>query len=131
VSTKRTGSAWRIVASIAGLFLVGHRSEGGLPLKTKKTLTSLFLVPFALSVVWQMGFAQEPNPISSAPNPAPAQNVEQVNQPDHVPLYHVRVVGRNLDAVNYFRRSGSTKIALRGTDLLPMAHDEARVKRTL
>jgi len=97
-------------------------------MKTNKTLTSYFLLPFALIVVWQIGFAQEPNPTSNAPNPAPTQTVEPVNQPDHIPLYRVRVVERNLDAVNYFHRSGSTKIGLRGTDLLPMAHGEARVK---
>lgn len=97
-------------------------------MKANKTLTSFFLLLFSLSVVWQIGFAQEPNPTSNAPNPAPAQNVEQVNQPDHVPLYRVRVVERNLDAVNYFHRGGSTKIRLRGTDLLPMAHGQALVK---
>ena len=97
-------------------------------MKTNKMLTSYFLLPFALIVVWQIGFAQEPNPTSNAPNPAPTLTVEPVNQPDHIPLYRVRVVERNLDAVNYFHRSGSTKIGLRGTDLLPMVHGEARVK---
>jgi outer membrane protein OmpA-like peptidoglycan-associated protein len=97
-------------------------------MKTRRALTG-FLLSLALCVVWQFGFAQEPNPTSNAPNPAPAaQNVEQVNQPDHVPLYRVRVVERNLDAVNYFHRSGSTEISLHGTDLLPQAHGNARIE---
>jgi outer membrane protein OmpA-like peptidoglycan-associated protein len=86
------------------------------------------LLSFALIIVWQAGFAQEPNPTTNAPNPAPAQNVEQVNRPDQAPLYRVRVVERNLDAVNYFHRSGSTEIGLRGTDLLPLAKGNARVR---
>ena len=96
-------------------------------MKTSETLTGFLLLSFAL-IVWQAGFAQEPNPTSNAPNPAPAQNVEQVNPPDQAPLYRVRVVERNLDAVNYFHRSGSTEIGLRGTDLLPLAHGEAKVR---
>jgi outer membrane protein OmpA-like peptidoglycan-associated protein len=97
-------------------------------MKRSKTLIGFFLLSFELIVAWKAGPAQEPNPTTNAPNPAPAQNVEQVNQPGHVPLYRVRVVERNLDAVNYFHRSGSTKIGLRGTDLLPFAHGDARVK---
>jgi outer membrane protein OmpA-like peptidoglycan-associated protein len=96
-------------------------------MKTSKTLIGFFLVSFAL-IGWQGGLAQEPNPTTNAPNPAPAQNVEQVTVPDQAPLYRVRVVERNLDAVNYFHRSGSTKVGLRGTGLLPLAHGEARVK---
>lgn len=98
-------------------------------MKTSARLKRFFLLLVGLSSLWQMGFAQEPNPTTSAPNyPQTQNNVEYVRQPDNVPLYRVQVVERNLDAVNYFHRSGSTEIALRGTELLPTAHGQARIK---
>ncbi len=50
-------------------------------------------------------FSQEPNPAS----------------------HGVKVVQRDLDAVNYLHRSGSTRIAFKGTTLLPQAKGEAKV----
>ena len=68
-------------------------------------------------------FAQEPNPTSV---PAPREAV--VTQSGDVFFYKVKVVQRDIDAVNYFHRSGSTKVGFQGTDLLPGAHGEADVK---
>lgn len=70
--------------------------------------------------------AQEPNPTAD-PNarPAGAQSAGEING---VPLYRVTVVQRDLDAVNYFHRSGSTKINLRGTALAPNIKGEAKVQ---
>jgi len=45
-----------------------------------------------------------------------------------IPLYRVTVVDRTMKAVNYRHRSGATKIDFRGTDLLPIAHGEAKVE---
>jgi len=45
-----------------------------------------------------------------------------------VPIYNVKVVQRELPAVNYFHRSGATKVGLRGTELMPAAKGEAEVK---
>ena len=67
--------------------------------------------------------AQEANPTSQT-NPN-ASAITQ--QPDGVYLYRVNVVQRDLDAVNYLHRSGSTRIGFKGTTLLPMAKGEARV----
>ena len=99
-------------------------------MKVSRGLIHFSFLILVLSNAGQGRSAQEPNPTTSSQPPAsvPVQNVEQVNQPEHVPLYRVRVVERNLDAVNYIHRSGATKIALRGTDLLPQAHGEAQVK---
>ena len=47
---------------------------------------------------------------------------------DGVPLYKIQVVGREIPAINYFHRSGSTKIGFQGTSLLPAAHGEAKVE---
>jgi outer membrane protein OmpA-like peptidoglycan-associated protein len=42
-------------------------------------------------------------------------------------IFHVKVVERNLDCVNYLHRSGTTTIGFQGTSLLPGAHGEAKV----
>ena len=47
-------------------------------MKVRKALTAFSFLLFALIFGWQAGLAQEPNPTTNAPNPAPAQNVEQV-----------------------------------------------------
>ncbi len=69
--------------------------------------------------------AQEPNPTTLAPG---AQSGEVVAQgPNGVYIYHVHVVERQLDAVNYLNRSGSTHVGFTGTNLMPGAHGEAKV----
>ena len=69
--------------------------------------------------------AQEPNPTSGLTD---NQAKQGVLVKDGIYLYRVKVVQRELDAVNYLHRSGSTKIAFRGTTLLPGAKGEASVK---
>ena len=67
--------------------------------------------------------AQEPNPTSQTTT----QNNEITKQENGIYLYRVKVIQRDLDAVNYFHRSDSTKIAFKGTTLLPAAKGEAKV----
>jgi outer membrane protein OmpA-like peptidoglycan-associated protein len=43
------------------------------------------------------------------------------------PLYRVQVIGRNIPAVNYFNRTGRTRIGFEGTSLLPHAKGQATV----
>jgi outer membrane protein OmpA-like peptidoglycan-associated protein len=45
----------------------------------------------------------------------------------HTPTFRVNVVSRNIDAVNYRHRSGSTKLDFAGTSLMPSANGEAKV----
>ena len=69
--------------------------------------------------------AQEPNPTAQT---APSQDADQIKkQDDGVYIYRVKVVQRDLDAVNYLHRSGSTNIAFKGTTLLPFARGDAKV----
>lgn len=82
-------------------------------------LSGLFLTGSSLV------FAQEANPTS---NITPQEAREAVQQKDGIYLYRVKVVQRDLDAVNYFHRSGSTKVAFKGTTLLPGGKGEASVK---
>ncbi len=58
--------------------------------------------------------AQEANP-TAQPNAAPAPMTQQGTY-DNVPLYKIEVVARDIPAINYFHRSGSTKIGFRGTE---------------
>src|SRR5271167_3249509 len=67
-------------------------------------------------------YGQEPNPTAQM---APPQQVEK--QDNGIYLYRVKVVQRDLDAVNYLHRSGSTNIGFKGTTLMPMAKGEAKV----
>ncbi|WP_260706443.1 OmpA family protein [Edaphobacter flagellatus] len=68
--------------------------------------------------------AQEPNPMAQQ---APADDNKITKESEGVYLYKVKVVQRDLDAVNYLHRSGSTRIAFKGTPLLPLAKGEAKV----
>ncbi|MCU1321904.1 MAG: OmpA/MotB domain protein [Acidobacteriaceae bacterium] len=64
--------------------------------------------------------AQEPNPTQGEPG--------QISKQDGIYIYRVKVVQRDLDAVNYLHRSGSTTIGFQGTTLLPGAKGEAKVE---
>src|SRR5271168_3941777 len=69
--------------------------------------------------------AQEPNPTAQT---APAQDSNEIKKQDNgIYIYRVKVVQRDLDAVNYLHRSGSTNIGFKGTTLLPLAKGMAKV----
>lgn len=65
-------------------------------------------------------FAQVPNPTQQNPTP--------VDTGASAPIFKVTVVSRTIPAVNYNHRSGTTKIDLRGTELMPMARGTADVQ---
>ena len=69
--------------------------------------------------------AQEANPTAGLDNAG--QTARPAGELNGVPLYRVTVVSRDLDAVNYLHRSGSTKIAFRGTPLAPSIKGQAKV----
>ena len=87
----------------------------------------LFLVTSALCSV---GFAQEANPTATQQWPQDPQQKQypQAEMRDGVPVYKVQVVGRDIPAINYFHRSGNTKIGFQGTSLLPEAKGSAAVE---
>src|SRR6202451_457865 len=68
--------------------------------------------------------AQEPNPTAQQ---QPQQPIMPTETENHVPLYKIQVVGRDIPAINYWHRSGSTKIGFAGTSLLPQGKGEANV----
>ena len=87
-----------------------------------------FAAALPLFVLLGMGArrAQEPNPTTIAPA---AQSANVVAEgPNGIFIYHVKVVQRELDAVNYLNRRGSTHIGFAGTDLMQSARGEAKVE---
>jgi outer membrane protein OmpA-like peptidoglycan-associated protein len=88
-------------------------------------------LPFLLaSTLCGLAVAQEANPTATHQWPQDQQQ-KQYPQPemrDGVPVYKVQVVGRDIPALNYFHRSGTTKIGFQGTSLLPEAKGSAVVE---
>jgi outer membrane protein OmpA-like peptidoglycan-associated protein len=96
-----------------------------------KSKVSSPLFAFLLATSATFLIAQEPNPTTQAsPQFEPPPATEQATM-DNVPLYKIEVVARDIPAINYFHRSGSTKIGFRGTELLPQARGEAKVESKL
>jgi len=89
---------------------------------------SMFL--FAGAALWAMpaAFAQTTTTTTTTQTVSPTQDSTTITKKNGVYFYQVNVVHRDLDAVNYFHRSGSTKIGFRGTSLLPKAKGEAKVQ---
>ena len=91
----------------------------------KKSAAAASAMALSLSGFCFIAMAQEANPTTVAPG---AQTGEVIAQgPKGVYIYHVKVVERQLDAVNYFNRSGSTHVGFTGTNLLPTARGDAKV----
>ncbi len=66
--------------------------------------------------------AQEMNPTAK-----PQQPVQPTQTGNNVPLYRIQVVGRDIPTINYWHRSGSTRINFAGTSLLPQGKGSADV----
>jgi len=69
--------------------------------------------------------AQEPNPTTVAPGATKANVMAQ--GPNGIFVYHVKVVQREMDAVNYLNRRGPTHVNFIGTELMPAARGDAKV----
>jgi len=68
---------------------------------------------------------QEPNPTAQPQQQQPIEPAAAGN--NNIPLYKIQVVGRDIPAINYWHRSGSTKIGFAGTSLLPQGKGQASV----
>jgi outer membrane protein OmpA-like peptidoglycan-associated protein len=97
-------------------------------MKIARYASPVLLASF-LAFATHTAIAQEPNPTS---DPRTSNGIQNGGRPtgelNGVPLYRVNVVQRDLDAVNYLHRSGSTKIGFQGTPLLAGAKGEAKVE---
>ena len=99
-----------------------------------KVVSALVVVGALQGLTGTSLHGQEPNPTAQMPSsqtsPTEDQNPGQnpiEKQDNGIYLYRVKVVQRNLDAVNYLHRSGSTRIGFEGTTLLPLAKGSAKV----
>lgn len=91
---------------------------------TCKTIYSALLFAFVRAALFSPAIdGQEPNPTSNQDQ----QGQGKVEMRNGIAYYRVQVVDRTLPAINYFHRSGTTKIGFAGTQLLPDAKGEARV----
>jgi outer membrane protein OmpA-like peptidoglycan-associated protein len=102
-------------------------------------LPSTLLLCAAVAYTTLPAAAQESNPAAnpqstpqqpetpSQPRDTQSQQGNGITEQNGVYIYHINVVQRNLDAVNYLHRSGSTTIGFEGTSLLPNAKGEAKV----
>src|SRR6202012_3881593 len=82
------------------------------------------LVPITLLCVLSSPlFGQEPSPTAQPGQQQPIMPADKGGS--NVPLYKIQVVGRDIPAINYWHRSGSTKIGFAGTSLLPQGKGEA------
>jgi outer membrane protein OmpA-like peptidoglycan-associated protein len=100
-------------------------------------ISSALLLCAAASYAASPAPAQETNPTSApqsgsqSTNPQDAQPQQEkqngITEQNGVYIYHINVVQRDLDAVNYLHRSGSTTIGFAGTSLLPESKGEAKV----
>ncbi len=84
----------------------------------KRTLPLFLLACAATGAL----YAQDVSPMEQAP-PQPTPEMRNGE-----PLYRIQVVGRDIPAINYFHRSGSTKIGFQGTSLLPDGKGSAEVE---
>jgi outer membrane protein OmpA-like peptidoglycan-associated protein len=90
----------------------------------KRLFSALILAGCIASASTTISLGQEPNPTARPPQKEPD---EVTKQDDGIYLFRVKVVQRDLDAVNYLHRSGATTIGFEGTTLLPAAKGEAKV----
>jgi outer membrane protein OmpA-like peptidoglycan-associated protein len=72
-------------------------------------------------------YGQEPSPTAQPQQQQPIMPEQNNNGNNNVPLYKIQVVGRDIPAINYWHRSGSTKIGFAGTSLLPQGKGQANV----
>lgn len=84
-----------------------------------------------LSTATIVAHGQEANPTTPATSQQNAVPMTQQGVRDDVPLYKIQVVAREIPAINYFHRSGATKIGFEGTTLLPQAKGSAKVESHL
>ena len=80
-------------------------------IKSKSVYSGLLFALVGTASLSLAASAQEANPTSRQDE----QGQGQVQMRDGVAYYKVQVVDRTLPAINYFHRSGSTKIAFIGT----------------
>ncbi|HZY63236.1 MAG TPA: OmpA family protein [Edaphobacter sp.] len=92
-----------------------------------RALSALLIAGCALSIS-SFALGQTTTTTTTTQTISPTQESTTITKKNGVYFTQVKVVHRDLDAVNYLHRSGSTKIGFQGTSLLPKAEGEAKVQ---
>jgi outer membrane protein OmpA-like peptidoglycan-associated protein len=90
-------------------------------MRSSKTLLRLLACAACFATASLSGISQEMNPTAQMQPPQPTA------EPNGAYLYKIQVVGRDIPAINYFHRSGSTSIGFQGTSLLAQGRGSANV----
>jgi outer membrane protein OmpA-like peptidoglycan-associated protein len=111
---------------------MNSRESGFMPLSWSALLMNLWRYNYIILLLAASGVlqAQVANPTSD-PNAQHSAPPGPVGTYNGEPLYKIQVVSRELPAINYFHRNGSTKIGFQGTNLLPEAKGWAKVDSKL
>jgi outer membrane protein OmpA-like peptidoglycan-associated protein len=109
------------VALLTGFLNVTEPWKPEFERMTHKRVLLIALLCAAASAV----HGQEASPTARPQQQQPIMPAETTG--NNVPLYKIEVVGRDIPAINYWHRSGSTKIGFAGTSLLPQGKGEADV----
>ena len=86
------------------------------------------LFTFFVCAAFGIACAQEMNPTATQRWPQDQRQQPQAQWQNGIPVYKITVVGRDIPAINYFHRSGPTKIGFQGTSLLPQGRGSATVE---
>jgi outer membrane protein OmpA-like peptidoglycan-associated protein len=85
-------------------------------------LLAFLIASCGLAGGFTRGFAGAP------PNQDQNQGQQTVEPMEKTPVFRVNVVSRSIKAVDYRHRGGSTRVDLKGTELMPRADGEAKVE---
>ncbi len=89
-------------------------------------ITTMFLP--CLVALGVSALAMPPPSQAQSSDSAPQQTAKVVTTTTRITTFHVNVVSRTVQAVNYRHRGGATKLDFAGTDLMPAATGEAKVE---
>ncbi len=89
-------------------------------------ITTMFLP--CLVALGVSALAMRPPSQAQSSDSAPQQTTKVVTTTTRITTFHVNVVSRTIQAVNYRHRGGATKLDFAGTDLMPAATGEAKVE---
>lgn len=88
---------------------------------------NIWITLLACATFSSLAVAQEANPTTTYKWPQNQQQ-PQAEIRNGVPVYKIQVVGRDIPAINYFHRSGATKVGFQSTSILPEANGSAIVE---
>jgi outer membrane protein OmpA-like peptidoglycan-associated protein len=89
-------------------------------------ITTTFLP--CLMILGVSVLAMPPTPPTQSSDPGAKQTTQVVTTTTRTTTFHVTVVSRTVQAVNYRHRGGATKLDFAGTDLMPSATGEAKIE---